>query len=120
MKILAVEDEPEYLALLEEVLQEIGHTIRTAANGAEALKVLEKETVDVILADVAMPEMDGIQLHATVRSKPEYATTPFIFLTGVSELQQVKAVCVPDRDMLLQKPFPVDHLLRIFSGQIKL
>jgi hypothetical protein len=38
----------------------------------------------------------------------------------VSELQQVRAVCKPGRDMLLQKPFPVDHLLRIFSGQIRI
>jgi len=119
MKILAVEDDAEYLALLEEVLTEIGHTIRVASNGVEALKVLEQEKVDVMLVDVAMPQMDGIQFHASVRSKPEYADTPFIFLTGVNELQQVKAVCKPGHDMLLQKPFPVDHLLSIFSGQIK-
>jgi len=119
MKILAVEDEPEYLELLEEVLTQIGHTIRVASNGVEALKVLEQEAVDVILADVAMPEMDGIQLHETIRAKAEYARTPFIFLTGVTELEDVKAVCKPEVDMLLQKPFPVDQLLMIFSGKFR-
>lgn len=119
MKILAVEDEPEYLELLREVLSEIGHTIKTASNGLEALQVLEKEKIDVILADVAMPEMDGIQLHEKLRSEPEFSDIPFIFLTGVSNMAEVQAVCRPERDMLLQKPFPVDHLLRLFSGQIR-
>jgi CheY-like chemotaxis protein len=117
MKILAVEDEPEYLEMLREVLSEIGHSITTATNGVEALKVLEHEKVDVILADVAMPTMDGITFHETLRSKPEFARTPFIFLTGVNNLKEVRAVCRPECDMLLQKPFPVDQLLRIFAGK---
>ncbi len=119
MRILAVEDEPEYLEMLRYVLTAIGHSISTATNGIEALKVLEQEKIDVILADVAMPMMDGITFHEKLRSKPEFARTPFIFLTGVNNLKEVRAVCKPECDMLLQKPFPVDHLLRIFSGKFK-
>jgi CheY-like chemotaxis protein len=119
MKILAVEDEPEYLEMLQEVMKAIGHSLTIATNGVDALKILEEQNVDVIVADVAMPAMDGITLHETIRANPKFSETPFIFLTGVNNLKKVKEVLKPDRDMLLQKPFPVDRLLKIFSGQIK-
>jgi CheY-like chemotaxis protein len=54
-----------------------------------------------------------------VRAKPDYRNTPFVFLTGIDDLSRVKAVCQADCDLLLQKPFPVDSLLRIFSGKLK-
>jgi hypothetical protein len=47
---------------------------------------------------------------------PRYRNTPFIFLTGVTDTTAVKAVCSEDCDLLLQKPFPVDSLLRLFAG----
>lgn len=119
MRILAVEDEADYREMLEEVMQGIGHTIVVAPNGAEALKILERETVDVIVADVAMPVMDGLEFHRQVRLKPEYANTPFVFLTGVSDISEVQAVCRRHNDLVLQKPFPVDALIRLFSGTLK-
>lgn len=119
MRILAVEDEPEYLEMLQEVMKEIGHSITIASNGAEALTILDTHKIDVIVSDVKMPMMDGVEFHEKVRSKPDYRNTPFVFLTGVSDLARVKAVCKADCDLLLKKPFPVDSLIRIFSGQLK-
>jgi CheY-like chemotaxis protein len=119
MRILAVEDEPEYLEMLQDVVKSVGHSITIASNGREALKLLEREKVDVIVSDVAMPQMDGIEFHARLRLKPEFANTPFIFLTGVADVGAVKAVCQPDRDLVLQKPFPVDHLIQIFAGRLR-
>ena len=119
MRILAVEDEPEYLEMLEEVMQSLGHTITMAANGAEALRVLDRQKIDVIVSDVKMPVMDGVDFHQRVRAQPDYRNTPFVFLTGIDDLSRVKAVCKADCDLLLQKPFPVDSLLRIFSGKLK-
>jgi len=119
MNILAVEDEPEYLEMLQMVMSSLGHSLIIARNGIEAIRVMEKEKIDVIMSDVSMPTMDGIEFHERLRSKPEFANTPFIFLTGINNLQEVQAVCQPDRDLLLQKPFPVDKLLKMFAGQIK-
>ena len=119
MRILAVEDEPEYLEMVQEVMKSIGHSVTIAANGAEALKILDTQKIDVIVADVKMPVMDGIELHRLVREKPDYLNTPFVFLTGVHDLTAVRAACTADCDLLLQKPFPLDSLIRIFSGQLK-
>lgn len=119
MRILAVEDEPEYLEMLQEVMRSIGHTIVLASNGEEALTALKQQHVDVIISDVRMPLMDGLQLHRRVRELPEHRNTPFIFLTGVTDTSAVKAACTEECDLLLQKPFPVDSLLRLFAGRGK-
>lgn len=119
MRILAVEDQPEYLEMLEEVMNAVGHTITIATDGAQGLEKLKREKIDVIVSDVKMPIMDGVEFHQHVRSMKEYANTPFIFLTGVKELDSVKDACKADCDLILQKPFPVDKLLEMFSGQMK-
>lgn len=119
MRILAVEDEPEYLELLQEVMKSIGHSIVLASDGEEALTLLAQHPVDVIISDVRMPKMDGLELHRRVREIPEYRNTPFVFLTGMNDITEVKAVSKADCDLLLQKPFPVDSLIRLFAGRVK-
>lgn len=119
MRILAVEDDREYLEMLREVLESLGHTMLLANDGAEGLKLLENQTVDVIVSDVKMPGMDGLEFHERVRASTNHRNTPFVFLTGISNLDAVRAACNPDLDLLLQKPFPVDKLLQIFSGSVR-
>jgi len=119
MRILAVEDEPEYLEMLQEVMTGLGHSITIAVNGQDALDLLSRQKIDVIVSDVKMPEMNGLEFHRLLREKPGYRNTPFIFLTGVDDVTQVKAACIKDCDLLLQKPFPIDKLLQLFSGQLK-
>ncbi|MEO8167072.1 MAG: response regulator [bacterium] len=119
MRILAVEDQAEYMEMLEEVMRALGHTFLIAQNGEQALETLNNDRIDVIISDVSMPKMDGIEFHRRVRAKKEYGNTPFIFLTGVANLQSVKNACKSECDLLLQKPFPVDKLVELFSGQMK-
>jgi len=119
MRILAVEDEPEYLEMLSEVMKGLGHSITIAANGQDALAIIERQKIDVIVSDVKMPGMNGIEFHRRLREMPDYRNSPFIFLTGVDDVTQVQAACKKDCDLLLQKPFPIDKLLRLFSGQLK-
>lgn len=117
MRILAVEDQADYLEMLQDVMQSIGHQITVARNGVEALDILRREQIDVILSDVDMPEMDGVAFHRHVRQLEGYQDTPFIFVTGIADVTAVRAECTSDRDLLLQKPVPVDRLLRIFAGK---
>jgi CheY-like chemotaxis protein len=119
MRILAVEDEPEYLEMLQEVMHGLGHTITIAQNGMEALSILDAQKIDVVVSDVKMPQMNGIEFHQKLREKADYRNTPFIFLTGTDDLASVKAACRKDCDLLLQKPFPIDKLLQLFAGQIR-
>jgi len=119
MRILAVEDEPEYLEMLQEVMKSLGHSITIAQNGKEALSLLDRQQIDVVVSDVKMPEMNGIEFHRKLRERQGHVNTPFIFLTGVDDVSQVKAECKQDCDLLLQKPFPIDKLLQLFAGKVK-
>jgi len=118
MRVLAVEDEPEYLEMLQEVMRSIGHSILIAEGAQQGLEIIARERIDVIVSDVRMPGMDGIEFHERVRALPEHKNTPFIFLTGISDISAVHAACAADCDLLLQKPFPIDRLLAIFSGSL--
>jgi two-component system CheB/CheR fusion protein len=119
MRVLAIEDEPEYLEMLQEVMKSLGHTIVIATSGEQGLRMATVEKADVVISDVKMPGMDGIELHDRIRALPGYGTTPFIFLTGLSDVSAVKAACSTPGDLLIQKPFPVDRLLSLFSGSLK-
>ena len=62
----------------------------------------------MVVSDVKMPRMDGLELHQRLRALPEHRNTPFIFLTGVNDVTEV-AACTRDCDLILQKPFPVSN-----------
>ena len=65
--ILIVDDEQSYRQLLTLVFESDGHTVRTASNGREALSVIQADGVDVVISDVKMPDMDGIEMLRGVR-----------------------------------------------------
>jgi PAS domain S-box-containing protein len=82
LTVLLVDDVQENLELLEEVLQENGYVCVQAKNGVDALKVLEQDSVHLVVADAMMPKMDGFQLCKEVRALPASAKVPFIIYTG--------------------------------------
>src|SRR6266850_4719027 len=83
-KILIVEDEDEMRELIAAKLEKSGYEIFQAQNGAEGLIVAEKVIPDLILADVLMPVMDGLEFFKQLRAKPFGKETPFIVITAVS------------------------------------
>lgn len=78
-----VDDSGPHRKLLRAILDRAGHTVVTAAHGAEALSLLEREAVDGVVSDVKMPVMDGYQLLRALRSDPRRARLPFIFYSSV-------------------------------------
>jgi CheY-like chemotaxis protein len=89
--ILIVEDNPVLREGLQELLELEGLAVITAANGREALEKMVALLPDLILSDIAMPEMDGITLFRAVRERPEWISIPFIFLTARGEREDVLA-----------------------------
>lgn len=82
LKVLLVDDVPENLALLEDVLSENGYEPVLARNGLEALQYLRMSPVHLIVADAMMPKMDGFQLCKEVKAQALWAKIPFIIYTG--------------------------------------
>lgn len=84
-KILIVEDEVDLLQIYEEILQAAGFDISTAENGKVALEELEEAKYDLILLDLMMPEVDGLEVLKTVRGNPDkYGSPKIVVLTNLS------------------------------------
>ena len=88
--ILLVDDRPDNLALLDVILEPLGHDLTSATNGKDALLLLRERQFDVILLDVRMPGMDGIELADAIRAREASRDTPIIFLTaGSDSIEQI-------------------------------
>lgn len=112
-KLLLVEDNEELLMLMSTLLSNRYH-ITTATNGREALKIIEKQRIDLIISDVMMPEMDGNELTHIIKSSPEWNHLPVILLTAKTSEEDHKKSMLIGADDYVTKPFRLGDLeLRI-------
>ncbi len=84
-KLLLVDDQPANLVSLEAVLEGEGRTLLKAHSGQEALKILLKEDISLVLLDVQMPGMDGFEVAELMRQRKDTQTIPIIFVTAISK-----------------------------------
>ncbi len=106
--LLIVDDEQSYRQLLTLVFQGDGHNIRTAMNGRDALQQLESESADVIITDVKMPDMDGIELLRSLREfLPDIGV---ILMTAFATVETAREAFKLGADDFIQKPFDVEEL----------
>lgn len=85
VKILIVDDEPDILEFLRYNLEKEGYTVFTANDGNEAIEAAKKDVPDLIILDVMMPGLDGVEVCRALREMPQFASTLIIFLTARSE-----------------------------------
>ena len=110
-KILLVDDMIENLSLLSDLLTNNGYSVSTSIDGATALKYLEKNSPDIILLDIKMPEMDGFELCRQIKANQTTRHIPIIFISALSEVNdKVKAFAVGGVDYVT-KPFQVEEVL---------
>jgi len=83
--ILIVDDEPDIRELIEYSLKKEGYQVRIAENGKEAIAMAKAQVPDLIILDIMMPEMDGIEACRVMRTMPEFKNTFMVFLTARSE-----------------------------------
>ncbi len=110
-RLLVVEDDPALLQGLRDILELADYDVTTAAHGQEALAELEKSAPHLIISDIMMPTMDGYQLYAAVRARPEWMDVPFIFITAKGTRRDVHRGKELGADDYLVKPFDEEDLL---------
>lgn len=108
--ILVVDDEPALIELSTELLKHQGYQVFSAENGIQALKILEKEDIDLLLSDVIMPEMNGYELASIVLQK--HPQIKIQLASGFTDDRHVDKVDDFLQDNLLQKPFHSQELLQ--------
>ena len=112
-KLLVVEDNLELLMLMQQLLKST-YRVYIARNGKEALKIIKEKELDLIISDVMMPEMDGLELTRTIKSDPNYNHLPIILLTAKTQEEDIKEALQNGADEYLKKPFRLGDLkLRI-------
>lgn len=107
--LLVVEDNAEMRSFIAKVLAG-EYRVLTAPNGVAALKVLEAEAVNLIISDIMMPEMDGLELCEHVKSELDYSHIPVILLTAKTTLQAKIEGMKFGADAYVEKPFSVEYL----------
>lgn len=107
--LLVVEDSPEMQAFVVKQLTS-EYNVLTALNGVEALKVLKEQVVNLVISDIMMPEMDGLELCEHLKSVLDYSHIPIILLTAKTTLQAKIEGMKLGADVYIEKPFSVEYL----------
>jgi signal transduction histidine kinase len=118
-RVLLVEDEPEIRGFLREVLKPY-YRLLEASNGEEGLSLAQKERPDLVVSDVMMPVMSGLQMLAALRASPETVDMPIILLTARQEVDaKVEGLTMGANDYLA-KPFSPREMLARIEAQLRL
>lgn len=118
--VLIVDDNPENLRVLGELIESIGHESAFALNGRQAITFLEKEMPDIILLDVIMPEMDGYDVCCTLKKNERTADIPIIFITARTEANDIVAGFESGASDYIAKPFNIAELKVRLENQLKI
>ena len=107
--VLVVDDEPNYLIVLSELLKEEGFEVLTAERGEEGLKIVEETDLDLVITDMRMPGMDGLELLKAVKSYNK--ELPVIMITAFGEVEKAVGAMKAGAYNYLAKPFNNEELL---------
>ncbi|MBD2099477.1 response regulator transcription factor [Leptolyngbya sp. FACHB-261] len=113
-RVLIVDDDPNFIAVLRALLEGRGYRVQTAQDGLEALELLKQQSEqlpDIVVADVAMPRCDGLELCRRVRQDLGLDLLPFIFLSARTQPQERVAGLRLGADDYLTKPFVTEELI---------
>jgi len=111
--ILVVENEASNRILIERVLSTRGYRCLSASNGQEALDILDREGVDLILTDLSMPVLDGYRATQLIRARPHLANVPIVAVTAFALHDDAEAAQQIGCTEYLTKPFKPRQLLEV-------
>ena len=118
-KVLVVDDTPLNVKMLADLLTFKGYQTVTAASGAEALAKIEAEHPDLVLLDVMMPGMNGIEAFKVLRADPETSSIPIIAVTASAMTEDRKRIIDAGFDGLQTKPINVKEFLETVAMTLK-
>jgi CheY-like chemotaxis protein len=111
-RILVVDDEPDLLFMLRRVFTRAGHEVTEADNGAAALAAVRQSPPDLVVTDIMMPVMSGVELIRALRADPATAAIPILSVSGDWQL-------AVDADAALAKPYQHAELLEVAESLLQ-
>jgi CheY-like chemotaxis protein len=116
--ILCVDDEPANLKLLENILVPRGYEVVSSESGKDALLKIKTRTIDLVLLDLMMPEMDGLQVSRKIKENKTYKNIPIIMLTAYTGAESYIKSLSNEVFAYIQKPFETDELVRMVRAAL--
>lgn len=106
--------------LLREALQHAGFTVTETKDGADALKLANSNNYDLILTDLYLPKIDGVELTSKLRQHPNYATTPILAVSNNKASNKKDAIREAGASGLIRLPITKDELLMVLKKLLTL
>lgn len=116
LTVLVAEDDDMLLDFISKSLRADGFAVEKAANGKQALQVIEQKAIDLIVSDVMMPEMDGIELCRVIKNNVNYSHIPFMLLTAKSNAEAELEGLESGADAYITKPFKWKHIVAVIKN----
>jgi DNA-binding response OmpR family regulator len=116
--ILCVDDEPANLKLLENILIPRGYEVVSVASGEDALRKIKNQTIDLVLMDLMLPGMDGLQVSRKIKDNKKARNIPIIMLTAHSGVESFIKSLGNEVFAYLHKPFETEELVRIVRAAL--
>ena len=117
-RILIVDDDPVSTQVLRRTLESAGYEVSTCSQAERFEKALHEAHPDLILMDIDLPNISGLELARYVRQDERFETVPLLYITGSTRDQQALAVDAADGEQILHKPVPTDLLLSTVAGRL--
>lgn len=117
-RVLVIEDEAPLRANLVRILSAEGHEVASAADGDEGLRRARDVRPEIVICDILMPRVDGYAVLAGLRSQPETAGVPFIFLTASADKDDLARGLQSGANDYVTKPFRIADLLAAVKRQL--
>lgn len=108
--ILVVDDDEDIVEITQRALRQHGHTITTAYTGHQAISCLQEKRPDLVILDIVLPDINGIEICKFMRTHPQLSSVPIIFLTFKEALEDKIAGFEAGGDDYLTKPFHINEL----------
>ncbi|NOZ60349.1 MAG: response regulator [Calditrichaeota bacterium] len=118
INVLVVDDDPQFRHLLDKALEKVGYTVMTAVDGVEAFDLFQKNRFDLVITDVLMPNVDGIELVKSLKNENPWV--PVILISGFEEESTIRKKLKRDDIYFLKKPFSLHDLERVIEKILNL
>ncbi|HEY6162781.1 MAG TPA: response regulator [Bacteroidia bacterium] len=117
-KILIIDDEPDIVEFLSYNFVKNGFEVIRAVDGKDGIVKAESANPDIIVSDILMPELNGIEMCKVLRNRNSFRNTPFIFLSAVHDDYQVMHAMLSGADQYISKPIRFEYLLNMVNEML--
>lgn len=117
--IMAVDDSASVRQMVSFVIEQAGYNVIEAQDGRDALTKLQSNAIHMLITDLNMPNLDGIELIKSVRAKPEYKFIPIVMLTTESEVSKKQSGKSAGATAWITKPFKPEQLVGVIKKVLR-